>query len=104
MIGKEGETMIATLLLAQATLWLVHLLVVGEGAPSNETTLPMPALLPSLTQREKEVLHLLADGYSNAQIGQYLCISENTVRAHVYSFYNKLNVNRRVQAARLVLI
>jgi DNA-binding CsgD family transcriptional regulator len=104
MIGKEGETMIATLLTAQAALWLLHLLIAGGAAPGNETDLPMPARLPSLTQRENEVLHLLADGHSNAQIGRYLCISENTVRAHVYSFYNKLNVNSRVQAARLVLI
>jgi DNA-binding NarL/FixJ family response regulator len=96
--------MIATLLMTQTTLWLLHLLVAGVGALSNETNLPLPALLTNLTQREKEVLHLLADGHSNAQIGRYLCISENTVRAHVYSLYNKLNVNSRVQAARLVLI
>jgi DNA-binding NarL/FixJ family response regulator len=90
--------------MVQAILWLLHLLAAAGGAPSNETDLPMRALLPNLTQREKEVLDLLAEGHTNAQIGRYLCISENTVRAHVYSFYSKLNVNSRVQAARLVII
>ena len=40
-------------------------------------------MLMSLTQRESEVLPLLAMGYSNKQIGDKLCISVSTVKAHV---------------------
>ncbi|MGJ3204200.1 response regulator [Geobacillus thermoleovorans] len=51
-----------------------------------------------LTQRECEVLQLLADGKSNRAIGEALYISEKTVKNHVSSILQKLNVNDRTQA------
>ncbi|KYD25361.1 response regulator transcription factor [Geobacillus sp. FSL W8-0032] len=51
-----------------------------------------------LTRRECEVLQLLADGKSNRAIGEALCISEKTVKNHVSSILQKLNVNDRTQA------
>jgi DNA-binding NarL/FixJ family response regulator len=96
--------MISTLLMARVTLWLLPLLVPDRGSGGIRSTGRLsPAPLPGLTQRETEVLYLLAEGLSNPQIGKRLRISQHTVRAHVYSIYSKLNVNGRVSAAMLVI-
>lgn len=52
-----------------------------------------------LTGREQEVLNLLGDGLSNNAIAKCLCISEATVRAHVYHILQKLGLENRTQAA-----
>jgi DNA-binding NarL/FixJ family response regulator len=52
-----------------------------------------------LTERETEVLRLLAEGLANKQIATALMISENTVRTHVSSILAKLGVQSRTQAA-----
>ena len=54
----------------------------------------------SLTERESEVLALLAKGLANKQIAVSLGISEHTVKFHVSSIYTKLNVTNRTQAVR----
>jgi DNA-binding NarL/FixJ family response regulator len=54
--------------------------------------------LPSLTQREREVLRLLADGLSNEEIGKRLFISPETVRTHVRKAMAKLAADTRTQA------
>lgn len=51
-----------------------------------------------LTKRESEVLQLLTDGQSNRTIGETLFISEKTVKNHVSSILQKMNVNDRTQA------
>jgi DNA-binding CsgD family transcriptional regulator len=51
-----------------------------------------------LTDREVEVLHLLADGLSNAEIAERLVLSERTVHAHLRSIFDKLGVNTRTAA------
>jgi two-component system, NarL family, response regulator LiaR len=52
-----------------------------------------------LTERETEVLRLLAEGLANKQIATELMISENTVRTHVSSILAKLGMQSRTQAA-----
>jgi LuxR family maltose regulon positive regulatory protein len=54
-----------------------------------------------LTSRERQVLHLLAAGYSNPAIAHELVVSVHTVRTQVQSIYNKLNVHNRLQASEL---
>jgi len=51
-----------------------------------------------LTPREQEVLHVLATGCTNKEIGQDLFISEKTVKTHLSSIFRKLKVTRRLQA------
>ncbi|RSL29948.1 DNA-binding response regulator [Salibacterium salarium] len=51
-----------------------------------------------LTRRECEVLQLMTDGYSNRMIGEYLYISEKTVKNHVSNILQKMSVNDRTQA------
>lgn len=52
----------------------------------------------SLTRREMEVLKLMAEGRSNRAIGEYLFISEKTVKNHVSSVLQKMDVQDRTQA------
>lgn len=52
-----------------------------------------------LTDRELDVLKLIAKGYSNSQIAEELVISENTVKGHVSNILSKLHLGDRTQAA-----
>ena len=53
----------------------------------------------ALSERETSVLRLLAEGYSNKEIGQALGITETTVKTHVTSILSKLHASSRTQAA-----
>jgi DNA-binding NarL/FixJ family response regulator len=60
-------------------------------------------VLMLLTNRQKQVLMLIADGCSNKQISQRLSISESTVENHVHHVYKKLKLSNRAQAVAYVL-
>ena len=60
---------------------------------------PTAAPLEQLTERETDVLRLLAQGQSNQEIARNLNISTTTVRSHVSNILMKLNVSNRTQAA-----
>ena len=51
-----------------------------------------------LSQREKEVLQLIAEGKGNKEIANLLCISTETVKSHVKNIFKKLSVKNRVEA------
>jgi DNA-binding NarL/FixJ family response regulator len=57
-----------------------------------------PGPLDTLTDREREVLALVAEGLPNKQIGRRLQISEKTVKAHLTSVFRAIGVNDRMQA------
>jgi two-component system, NarL family, response regulator LiaR len=59
----------------------------------------MALLFKTLSEREREVLRLIAEGFSNAQIAERLVISERTVKSHVNNILSKLQVADRTQAA-----
>jgi DNA-binding NarL/FixJ family response regulator len=59
--------------------------------------------IAKLTQREREVLRLLADGHSNEEIGEQLFISPETVRTHVRKAMAKLDADTRTQAVATAL-
>jgi two-component system, NarL family, response regulator len=75
-----------------------------QTAKSQMNDQPLPADFPkeaiqTLTEREREVLALIADGKKNQDIADILVISPGTVRVHVHSILSKLNVKDRTQAA-----
>jgi NarL family two-component system response regulator LiaR len=89
----------------------IHQVSQGEGALPPAVTrqilaqLQAPAASPDqsaeedLTERETEVLKLMAHGYSNAEIARLMVISNATVYTHVSRILSKLNVSSRTQAA-----
>lgn len=58
----------------------------------------------SLTSKEKAVTYCLAEGLSNSEIAKKLNISIHTVKAHLESIYEKLEVENRLQAVMRALI
>ena len=91
---------------------VLHALAEGlwAGSPSlvqallERQRLPMPAeveqVVDPLTERERQVLQLTAQGLANKQIAASLEISENTVKFHLSSLYAKLGVTSRTEAVR----
>jgi DNA-binding NarL/FixJ family response regulator len=55
---------------------------------------------PGLTRRELEILRLVADGHSNAQLARMLWVTEQTVKFHLSNIYRKLDVSNRTEASR----
>jgi DNA-binding CsgD family transcriptional regulator len=60
-------------------------------------------LLATLTAREYEVLHWVAEGKSNGDIGRIVGCSERTVKKHLQHIFPKLGVETRTAAARMYL-
>jgi DNA-binding NarL/FixJ family response regulator len=53
-----------------------------------------------LTERETEILQLLAEGYSNAKLAQMIWVTEDTIKFHLSNIYQKLEVTNRTEASR----
>jgi DNA-binding NarL/FixJ family response regulator len=78
---------------------LLHALrCVMNGAPWFPATTPSAAAV-QLTERQREVLACLCQGFSNKEIGRELGMSENTVRTHVAVIFRVMAVNSRTGAA-----
>ncbi|TLN27013.1 response regulator transcription factor [bacterium] len=75
--------------------------LLGQIAQNNPPRQPAPEI--SLSERETEVLQLLAQGFTNADIAQRLYLSEGTVRNYTSAIFAKLNVSDRTQAVVLAL-
>lgn len=86
-------------------IWLAKKLSAPSTAQTSfnqtmpaQTSDAAKALEANISARELEVLELLAKGFSNAEIGEQLFVSTNTVKTHVSSIFSKLGAGKRVQA------
>ncbi|WGY46163.1 response regulator transcription factor [Vibrio sp. ABG19] len=61
-----------------------------------------PSSFSQLSNREKQILQLVAQGKSNSGIAESLFLAESTVKTHVYKIYKKLNIHKRQQVINLV--
>jgi DNA-binding NarL/FixJ family response regulator len=93
--------------LNEAVTYALTLLDMSASIPSTveaSPVLPPPKAYPAgLTEREVEVLRLLVEGLTYAQIADKLIVSRRTVNAHVTSIYGKLGVTSRALATRFAL-
>ena len=74
---------------------LMSAVVAKEESPASRPRAPFD----ELTERELEVLRLIADGLNNREIAEMLVISDKTVKTHVSSILSKLHLGDRTQAA-----
>lgn len=92
-----GEMVVAPAL----TIKMINILQKGQQSPQGQAS---KNSLTSLTEREHEILQLLARGESNKAIAQTLHISNDTVKQHVRHILTKLNLTSRVEAAVLFTV
>jgi DNA-binding NarL/FixJ family response regulator len=71
---------------------------VGAGGRGAEASSGKGRQHTSLSEREKQVLRLVAEGLTNKEIARALIVTENTVKTHVTSLFNKLGVDSRARA------
>jgi LuxR family maltose regulon positive regulatory protein len=69
-----------------------------DGIPQRLSTAPAQPLVEPLSQRELEVLHLIAQGCSNHEISERLVLALDTVKGHNRKIFGKLQVQRRTEA------
>lgn len=82
---------------ARASEWFAQHGLVGEAIEPRSLQSELPAA-QLLTQRELEVLRLVAEGLSNKEIAARLCRSIETVKKHLYNTYSKLDSESRINA------
>lgn len=69
-----------------------------EKTQPTKIQTPHPALIEPLSEREIEILQLIAEGLTNLEIATRLYLSPNTVKVHTRNIYGKLDVHNRAQA------
>ncbi|WP_233610238.1 response regulator transcription factor [Corallococcus sp. AB049A] len=73
-------------------------LPVTESAPASDEASAHEPLLKPLSDREREILQLIAKGVSNSEAARLLSLSKATIRTHLEHIYRKLEVTNRVEA------
>jgi DNA-binding NarL/FixJ family response regulator len=96
-VVASGDAVVAP----SATRRLLERFLPAAGTGDGGRPPADPTVLDALTQREREVLELVARGLSNTEIAARLYLSEGTVKTHVGRILAKLDVRDRVQAVIL---
>ncbi|MBD8022881.1 response regulator [Microbacterium gallinarum] len=93
-IAAAGDALLAP----EVTRRVIARFADGEASAPSPTKRAVPAGVPELTEREGEVLRLVAQALSNAEIAERLYIGEATVKTHVSNVLQKLGARDRVAA------
>ena len=96
--GSILQPIVASKLLRHWSLQRQDALQQGQGESHRQNS---PSPLEELTEREREVLSLLAQGMPNKEIASHLVISERTAKFHVSSIMSKLGATNRTEAVTL---
>jgi non-specific serine/threonine protein kinase len=99
---KSGREMSLDAVAGEA-LSVVDVVQQHSGTPAHTATPGRARPIADLTRREIEVLRLLAEGLTDAQIAGKLFLSPHTVHAHLHSVYSKLDVTTRSAAVRFAI-
>jgi len=101
--ARELATIIRTVQAGQGYVppsLAAHLLTNGANSAAATPPIPTPTL-SGLTEREHQILNLVADGLSNKQVASALHVTEKTIKNHMTDIMQKLQVRNRVEAALL---
>jgi NarL family two-component system response regulator LiaR len=98
----DGEALLQAIQAVQRGEMPIHPQV-AVHLVKNHTERPGSGGINCLTEREKEVLHLMAQGLSNKAIAKVLYLSPGTVKVHVSNILGKLGVSSRTEASILAL-
>ena len=78
--------------------WFPRALLVSHLESNRRRRIVPVAARSPLTRKEQQILALVVEGHTNSIIADRLCVSEHTIKTHVYNLYRKLGVCNRVQA------
>jgi two-component system, NarL family, nitrate/nitrite response regulator NarL len=79
---------------------LIPLALVGKDASARET---VESSLSILTDRERQIMHLVSEGLSNKVVGNRLGVSEGTIKVHLHHMYQKLAISNRTALAAMAI-
>ena len=88
-VVAQGDSLVAPSVLRR---------LIADFTRQDPTPRPDPIALEELTPREREVLKLIAEGLSNAEISEKLVVAPQTTKTHVGRIFRKLNLRDRAQA------
>ena len=96
-LSAESYILVIALAFTGVGLWVGHRLTRRSAPPAFEKNTKAQEAL-GISDRQYDVLLLLAEGHSNKEIAARLFVSENTVKTHLAHLYGRLEVSRRTQA------
>jgi DNA-binding NarL/FixJ family response regulator len=96
----EGQALFGPAIASRITAFFHEVRAGNAGSMGEKNRSEKDGDLEELTEREREVLELIAAGYNNAEIARKLFISPKTVRNHITSIFSKLQVADRAHAIR----
>ncbi len=99
-ISPEVYVGLAGILFTTLGIWIGTKIIARQKAKAGISEEERANVIKAheLSKRELEVLQLIAEGKTNAQIGESLFISESTIKTHTSNLFSKLGVNRRTEA------
>jgi two-component system, NarL family, nitrate/nitrite response regulator NarL len=106
IVLKESapDTLITALhAIAAGQKWLSGALVNGASTRLRELQAEISRVSDALSPREIEIMLRVAEGLSNKEVGRQLKISEGTVKMHLHSIYQKINVSNRTSLANFAM-
>lgn len=98
---QEFGTLAQTLRQIAASQTVSPPLSFGQAGNPGKTTAPERCL--ALTERERQIMHLVSEGLSNKEIGRRLNVTDGTIKVHLHHIFEKLQISNRTSLAALAI-